>query len=85
MAKATIDNLDPELVEFIRLNELNKKTGKLIYQFATYRGFREAIKTAQRVAGVDENGVMSDEALKAINAVPEDDFVKGFELEIQGY
>ncbi|QCD44112.1 hypothetical protein [Campylobacter mucosalis] len=88
MAKAKtqkVGKVGDEISIFIREDELNAKTAKAIYEFAKTNGYRLAIKLAQRVAGADENGVMSNEALKAINALKEDDFIKAFELEIQGY
>ncbi|MBR8466187.1 hypothetical protein KDE13_07525 [Campylobacter sp. faydin G-140] len=85
MAKVKTQKVGDEISIFIREDELNAKTAKAIYEFAKPKGYRLAIKLAQRVAGIDENGVMSNETLKAINAMKEDDFIKVFELEIQGY
>lgn len=84
MAKAKTD-LNDEIAVFLRADELDKGKVKIIYDFATTHGYYLAIKVAQRVAGADENGVMSDEALKAINELKDDEFNASFELEIKGY
>lgn len=61
-----------EIWVFLRGDELGKK-GVAMYEFAKTYGFRATIKIAQELAGVEQNGVMSDEALKAINALKDDE------------
>lgn len=68
-----------EIWVFIRGDELGQK-GEILYEFALKFGFREAIKTAQEIAGVEQNGVMSAEALAAINAVDDTEFKESFEF-----
>lgn len=68
-----------EIWVFIRGDELGQK-GEILYEFALKFGFREAIKTAQEIAGVEQNGVMSVEALTAINAVDDAKFKESFEF-----
>ena len=68
-----------EIWVFIRGDELGQK-GKILYEFALKFGFREAIKTAQEIAGVEQNGVMSAEALSAINAIDDAKFKESFEF-----
>ncbi|EAU00359.1 hypothetical protein [Campylobacter curvus] len=68
-----------EIWVFIRGDELGQK-GEILYEFALKSGFREAIKTAQEIAGVEQNGVMSAEALAAINAVDDTEFKESFEF-----
>lgn len=68
-----------EIWVFIRGDELGEK-GEILYEFALKFGFREAIKTAQEIAGVEQNGVMSAEALSAINAVDDAKFKESFEF-----
>lgn len=68
-----------EIWVFIRGDELGEK-GEILYEFALKFGFREAIKTAQEIAGVEQNGVMSAEALSAINAVDDEEFKESFEF-----
>ena len=68
-----------EIWVFIRGDELGQK-GEILYEFALKFGFREAIKTAQEIAGVEQNGVMSAEALSAINAIDDAKFKESFEF-----
>lgn len=68
-----------EIWVFVRGDELGQK-GEILYEFALKFGFREAIKTAQEIAGVEQNGVMSAEALAAINAVDDTEFKESFEF-----
>ena len=68
-----------EIWVFIRGDELEQK-GEILYEFALKFGFREAIKTAQEIAGVEQNGVMSAETLAAINAVDDTKFKESFEF-----
>lgn len=68
-----------EIWVFVRGDELGQK-GEILYEFALKFGFREAIKTAQEIAGVEQNGVMSAEALAAINAVDDTKFKESFEF-----
>ena len=68
-----------EIWFFFRGDELGQK-GEILYEFALKFGFREAIKTAQEIAGVEQNGVISAEALSAINAIDDAKFKESFEF-----
>ena len=70
------DACNDEIRTIIRADELGKK-GEALYEYAVKFGYREAIIAAQEIAGNNGEwltGVMSDEALEAINALDDEIF-----------
>lgn len=71
----------------MRLSELNsQKKADEIFIFGVNVGCKIAVKTAQRVAGVVDDGYMGEQSIAAINRIDEAKFDKEFDrLEIAYY
>lgn len=69
-----------------RLGELNQTAAEEIFVFGVNTGMATAIKKAQKVAGVVEDGQVGPATIKAINAINESVFdLKFDEEEIKHY
>lgn len=71
----------------MRLYEINSKLkANEIFIFGVNAGTRAAIKLAQRVVGVEDDGNMGENTLRAVNLYDEDKFDKEYDrLEMQYY
>lgn len=64
-----------------RLGELTQQAANEIFVFGVNAGMPTAIKRAQKVAGVEDDGKIGPNTIKAINTIPEKDFDWKFDNE----
>jgi len=59
---------------------LSQAVAESIFDFAVNTGVKTAVKLAQKVANVEDDGVVGNETIKAINYIYEDFFLAKYKL-----
>lgn len=68
-----------------KLDKLNLTAASEIFCFGVNTGMPSAIKKAQKIAGVEQDGNIGPKTISAINAIPESDFDLKFDEEEIAY